>query len=96
MSAILSVMNLEAGAYQKGKTKVFIRAPETLFALEELRERKVYSYANNIQRFFQQFSMNNYYYNMQMSANQKVKFLRNFFNIFLKFLWKFMKKFRFM
>jgi len=70
--AILSVMNLEAGSYQKGKTKVFIRAPETLFALEELRERKVYSYANNIQRFFQTFSMNNYWYNLQMAGNQKI------------------------
>jgi len=71
--AILSVMNLEAGAYQKGKTKVFIRAPETLFALEELRERKVYSYANSIQRFFLQFSMNTYFYNLQTSVNQKVQ-----------------------
>ncbi|PRP79992.1 hypothetical protein PROFUN_12279 [Planoprotostelium fungivorum] len=71
--AILSVMNLEAGQYQKGKTKVFIRAPETLFALEELRERKVYSYANSIQRFFLQFSMNNYFYNLQMTANSKVQ-----------------------
>jgi len=71
--AILAVLNLESGGYVKGSTKIFIRAPETIFALEELRERKVFSYANQIQRFFQKFSLSTYYYNLQMSANNKLK-----------------------
>eukprot|EP01087_Luapelamoeba_hula_P021080 TRINITY_DN72_c0_g1_i2.p1 TRINITY_DN72_c0_g1~~TRINITY_DN72_c0_g1_i2.p1 ORF type:complete len:745 (-),score=147.61 TRINITY_DN72_c0_g1_i2:1096-3246(-) len=36
--------------FQKGKTKIFIRQPESLFALEELRDRTVFDYANRIQR----------------------------------------------
>lgn len=70
---ILGVLNLEPGGYSKGKTKIFIRAPESVFALEELRERKVYSYANQIQSFFLKFSMSNYYYNLQMSGSQKLQ-----------------------
>ena len=35
-----------------GKTKIFIRKPETVFALEELREQKTYNYATSIQNFF--------------------------------------------
>jgi hypothetical protein len=50
-----------------------IRAPETVFALEELRERKVFSYANQIQLFFLKFSLNTYYYDMQMAANNQVR-----------------------
>lgn len=71
--AILAVMNLQPGQYAKGTTKIFIRAPETVFGLEELRERKVFSYANTIQRFFQKFSMAAYTYNLQMSAYGKIK-----------------------
>jgi len=37
--AIVKGNNVEANQYQIGKTKIFIRLPETLFALEELRER---------------------------------------------------------
>lgn len=70
---ILGVLNLEPGGFSKGKTKIFIRAPESVFALEELRERKVYSYANQIQSFFLRFSMSTYYYNLQMSGNQKLQ-----------------------
>jgi myosin-1 len=59
--------------YVKGKTKIFIRAPETVFSLEELRERKVVAYANKLQRFFQRFTMLSYYYNLQKDANEKFK-----------------------
>lgn len=71
--AILRVLGLQIGQYQKGKTKIFVRAPETVFELEGLRERKVYSYANQIQRFFLRFSLSNYYYNIQMNGNQKLQ-----------------------
>jgi myosin-1 len=71
--AILSVLNLELGQYQLGTTKIFVRAPESVFALEELRERKVYSYANQIQRFFLRFSLSNYYYSIQLAGNQQLQ-----------------------
>ena len=78
--AILSVIDLKLGeGYQKGATKIFIRAPESVFTLEELRERKVFGYANTIQRFFQTFSLGTYYYNIQMAGNQKLKGQKGFF-----------------
>jgi myosin heavy subunit len=46
--------------YQKGKTKIFIRQPESVFSLEELRDRTVFSYANKIQRFLRKTSMAKY------------------------------------
>lgn len=49
--AILESLHLEAGEWQKGATKIFVRHPETVFNLEELRERKVATFANRIQRF---------------------------------------------
>ena len=64
---------MEGKQYVKGKTKIFIRQPETVFCLEELRERKVGTYANKLQRFFQQFTMMTYYYNLQKDANDKLK-----------------------
>lgn len=70
---ILNSLNLSPGQYAEGTTKIFIRAPETIFSLEELRERKVYSYANQIQRFFLRFSLSNYYYTLQMNVNQQVQ-----------------------
>eukprot|EP01089_Gocevia_fonbrunei_P005143 TRINITY_DN15320_c0_g1_i1.p2 TRINITY_DN15320_c0_g1~~TRINITY_DN15320_c0_g1_i1.p2 ORF type:complete len:109 (-),score=13.99 TRINITY_DN15320_c0_g1_i1:4-330(-) len=42
--AILKHAGLSLGTdWQKGKTKVFVRAPETVFNLEELRDRTVYT-----------------------------------------------------
>jgi len=58
--------------YAKGKTKLFIRAPETVFALEEMRERTVQIYANRVQRFFLQFTLQNYYYNLHKTVNDRV------------------------
>lgn len=63
----------EKGApYAKGKTKLFIRKPETIFALEELRERTVQIYANRLQRFFLQFTLQNYYYTLHKAANDAI------------------------
>ena len=41
VDAILKSLQLKQGDYVKGKTKIFIRQPETVFSLEELRERRV-------------------------------------------------------
>lgn len=64
--------NASKEPYAKGKTKLFIRQPETVFALEELRERTVQIYANRLQRFFLQFTLQNYYYNLHKSVNDRV------------------------
>jgi len=59
--------------YSIGSTKIFIRAPETVFSLEELRERRTFKYANAIQQFFMKSMMARYHYNLQMGANNKLK-----------------------
>ncbi|KAL6069905.1 Unconventional myosin-Ie [Balamuthia mandrillaris] len=72
--AILQHMNLSPGqGYQKGKTKIFVRAPESVFQLEELRDRTVYEYANRIQRFMAKSSRARYYYELRTLANQKMQ-----------------------
>ncbi len=68
--AILQHMNLSLGKeYQKGKTKIFIRHPESLFSLEELRDRTVFSYANKIQRFLRRTAMRKYFTSFTSFAN---------------------------
>lgn len=71
--AILKSMDLQGNdEYQFGRTKIFIRNPETVFNLEELRERKVYDYACRLQRFFVRWTQKEYYNNLRRQGNQTV------------------------
>ncbi|KAM4601251.1 myosin IEb isoform 2-T2 [Polymixia lowei] len=47
---LLHSVNMDQDQYQLGRTKVFIKAPESLFLLEEMRERKYNGYARVIQK----------------------------------------------
>ncbi|XP_047217761.1 myosin IEb [Girardinichthys multiradiatus] len=47
---LLHSVNMDQDQFQLGKAKVFIKAPESLFLLEEMRERKYNSYARVIQK----------------------------------------------
>ncbi|MED6267714.1 Unconventional myosin-Ie [Characodon lateralis] len=47
---LLHSVNIDQDQFQLGKAKVFIKAPESLFLLEEMRERKYNSYARVIQK----------------------------------------------
>ncbi|KAF4102956.1 myosin IEb [Onychostoma macrolepis] len=47
---LLRSVNMDSDQYQLGKTKIFIKAPESLFLLEEMRERKYNGYARVIQQ----------------------------------------------
>ncbi|MBN3300010.1 MYO1E protein, partial [Amia calva] len=47
---LLRSVNMDSDQYQLGKTKIFIKAPESLFLLEEMRERKYNGYARVIQK----------------------------------------------
>ncbi|XP_068586062.1 myosin IEb isoform X2 [Cebidichthys violaceus] len=47
---LLSSVRMDQDQFQLGKTKVFIKAPESLFLLEEMRERKYNGYARVIQK----------------------------------------------
>ncbi|KAI9532485.1 Unconventional myosin-Ie, partial [Dissostichus eleginoides] len=47
---LLSSVHMDQDQFQLGKSKVFIKAPESLFLLEEMRERKYNGYARVIQK----------------------------------------------
>lgn len=47
---LLRTVNMEADQFQMGSTKVFIKNPESLFLLEEVRERKFDGFARTIQK----------------------------------------------
>ncbi|XP_068612740.1 myosin IEb [Brachionichthys hirsutus] len=47
---LLNSVNMDQDQFQLGKTKVFIKAPESLFLLEEMRDRKFNGYARVIQK----------------------------------------------
>nr|XP_020653907.1 unconventional myosin-Ie-like isoform X1 [Pogona vitticeps]XP_020653908.1 unconventional myosin-Ie-like isoform X2 [Pogona vitticeps] len=47
---LMKSVNMDPDQYQLGRTKVFIKAPESLFLLEEMRERRYDGYARVIQK----------------------------------------------
>ncbi|EFA78349.1 myosin IC [Heterostelium album PN500] len=53
--AILQSQNVEQSQYQIGKTKIFIRYPEMLFALEETRERYWHDMASRIKNAYRNY-----------------------------------------
>jgi myosin-1 len=73
--AVLESLQLDPSTkpYSPGTTKIFVRAPETVFSLEELRERKTYTYANRIQRFFLKYAMDYYFYTLKKNVNDKLR-----------------------
>lgn len=73
-AAILKILSLEGGGkeYATGNTKIFIRNPETVFSLEEMRERKVATYANRIQMFFGRFALRRYFWELECAGNDAI------------------------
>uniref|UniRef100_A0AC35TFU4 Unconventional myosin-Ie n=1 Tax=Rhabditophanes sp. KR3021 TaxID=114890 RepID=A0AC35TFU4_9BILA len=53
---ICESVNMSEDQYQLGRTKIFIKNPESLFLLEEMRERKYDRYARTIQKAFKKFT----------------------------------------
>nr|UEK51396.1 myosin IE [Parasacculina yatsui] len=56
---IITAGSVPSDQFQLGKQKIFIRTPETLFMLEEMRERKFDRYAMVLQRFFRRLFAEN-------------------------------------
>ncbi|KAK6624584.1 hypothetical protein RUM44_011443 [Polyplax serrata] len=65
---IMKKLNVHLGLYELGLTKVFIKAPETLFMLEEQRERKYNYYARVIQKAFKKYFAHRQYDKHKMEA----------------------------
>lgn len=53
---ICDSVHMEKTQYQMGKTKIFVKNPESLFLLEETRERKFDGFARVIQKAWRQFA----------------------------------------
>ncbi|CAI5438217.1 unnamed protein product [Caenorhabditis angaria] len=53
---ICDTVHIDKTQYQMGRSKIFIKNPESLFLLEETRERKYDSFARVIQKAWRQFS----------------------------------------
>jgi len=66
---LLKAVNMDADQWQLGKTKVFIKNPESLFLLEEMRERKYDSFARTIQKAYRQYKARQQYMQMKMQAS---------------------------
>ncbi|XP_059846968.1 unconventional myosin-If-like isoform X1 [Hypanus sabinus] len=52
---LLQSVNMDADQFQMGKGKIFIKNPESLFLLEEMRERKFDRYARTIQKAWRKY-----------------------------------------
>jgi myosin-1 len=58
----------EGTAYQRGKTKLFIREPKDLFALEEKREEKLHDVVIMIQKTWRKWQARKYFLEMREKA----------------------------
>ncbi|XP_076172259.1 unconventional myosin-Ie isoform X2 [Ptiloglossa arizonensis] len=52
---LLGSLHIDRSQYQLGRTKLFIKVPESLFMLEEARDRKYNKYARVIQKAFKKY-----------------------------------------
>lgn len=66
---LLQSVNMDSDQFQLGRSKVFIKAPESLFLLEEMRERKYDGYARVIQKSWRKFAARKKYVQMREEAS---------------------------
>ncbi|CAH1796060.1 unnamed protein product [Owenia fusiformis] len=66
---LMTSVNMDKDQWQMGQTKVFIKNPESLFLLEEIRERKFDHYARLIQKAFRQYNGRKYYLRLREQAS---------------------------
>lgn len=72
---LLRSVNMDTDQYQMGHTKIFVKNPESLFLLEEMRERKFDGYARIIQKAWRRHIATRKYEQMREEASH---FLLNF------------------
>ncbi|XP_051234466.1 unconventional myosin-Ie isoform X2 [Dicentrarchus labrax] len=66
---LLRSVNMDQDQFQLGRTKIFIKAPESLFLLEETRERKFDGYARIIQKAWRKYVARKKYVQMREEAS---------------------------
>jgi myosin I len=65
---IMQSVDMDSKEWQLGNTKVFIKSPESLFLLEEQRDRKYHGYAVKIQRSWRRYKSRKYFLEMRKKA----------------------------
>ncbi|XP_013379437.1 unconventional myosin-Ie [Lingula anatina] len=66
---LMNSVHMDSDQWQLGKTKVFIKNPESLFLLEEVRERKYDGYARTIQKAFRKYNARKFYVKLREQAS---------------------------
>eukprot|EP00049_Salpingoeca_infusionum_P018370 m.356955 g.356955 ORF g.356955 m.356955 type:complete len:1042 (+) comp17672_c0_seq1:247-3372(+) len=66
---LMEHVSMERDQWQLGHTKVFVKNPESLFLLEEIRERKFDSFARRIQVFYRRWKAQQYYEDLKKKAS---------------------------
>ncbi|KAL4227974.1 Unconventional myosin-If [Mactra antiquata] len=66
---LMNSVNMDRDQYQLGKSKVFIKNPESLFLLEEMRERKFDGYARIIQKTWRKHHARQQYFKQKEEAS---------------------------
>uniref|UniRef100_A0A8C8FDF2 Osteoclast-stimulating factor 1 n=1 Tax=Oncorhynchus tshawytscha TaxID=74940 RepID=A0A8C8FDF2_ONCTS len=66
---LLRSVNMDTDQYQMGRSKVFVKAPESLFLLEEMRERKFDTFARTIQKAWRKYIARRKYEQMREDAS---------------------------
>lgn len=61
-------VDMDPKEWQLGASKVFIKSPESLFLLEEQRDRKYHHYAKVIQRAYRRWKSRKYFLEMRKKA----------------------------
>ncbi len=72
---LMNAVNMDPDQWQLGRSKVFIKAPESLFLLEEQRERKYDFYARKLQKAFRRYNAHKYYLRLKEQGKLTVKYL---------------------
>ncbi|KAI8900491.1 P-loop containing nucleoside triphosphate hydrolase protein, partial [Globomyces pollinis-pini] len=65
---IMESVSMDPKEWQLGSQKVFIKSPESLFLLEESRDRKYHHYAKVIQRAYRRWKSRKYFLEMRKKA----------------------------
>ncbi|CAL1534478.1 unnamed protein product [Lymnaea stagnalis] len=66
---LLKTVNMDTDQFQLGKSKVFIKNPESLFLLEEMRERKFDGFARVIQKVWRKHYAQKKYFKLREEAS---------------------------
>jgi myosin-1 len=65
---IMSAVNMDPKEWQLGREKIFVKAPESLFLLEESRDRKYHTCAKIIQRAYRKHHAQKYFIDLRKKS----------------------------